>query len=128
MGANRVFFPQQALDQWLEQGKVSLVDNELTITPAGRRFALHGALHFIAEVSGSGDPHGLVGKVKSLEQVQSLNGEHYSDSVILGDSAYQVVEGFLGEPVPASASARKAAQKAAPLAASDPLARLLEPE
>ena len=37
-----------------------------------------------------------------MEQVQALSGEHYADSVILGDNAYQVIEGFLGELMPAS--------------------------
>ena len=30
MGKNRVFFPQQALDSWLEQGRIGLVDDEMT--------------------------------------------------------------------------------------------------
>jgi hypothetical protein len=101
MASNRVFLPQQALDRWLGQGRVGLVDDLLSIPPGGRRFQLVSALRFMAEVAGNDDPHGLVGKVKSLEQVQALNGEHYSDSVILGDNAYQVIEGFLGEPLPA---------------------------
>lgn len=107
MGINRVFFPQQALDHWLEQGRVSLVDDELTITPAGRRFRLVGALRFMAEVGGGGDSRGLVGKVKSREQIEAMSGELCADSVILGDDAYEVIEGFLGEPIAALAGARK---------------------
>jgi hypothetical protein len=124
MSSNRVFFPQQALDQWLEQGRVSLVDDELTITPAGRRFRLSSALHFTAEVGGVPDELGLVGKVKSLEQLKALNGEHYADSVVLGDNAYQVVEGFLGEPVPAPAT-RKPSGSRVPKIEDDDSALLL---
>ena len=97
MSENRVFFPQEALDEWLEQGRVQLVGDELTTTPEGRRLRVESALRFVAEVAAGGDPNGLVGKVKTLEQVQALGGEHCADSVIMGDCAYQVVEGFVGE-------------------------------
>ena len=100
MSENRLFFPQEALDDWLEQGRVQLVGDELTTTPEGRRLRLESALRFMAEVGAGSDPHGLVGKVKTLEQVQALDGEHVSDSVIIGDCAYQVVEGFLAELLP----------------------------
>jgi hypothetical protein len=129
MSSNRVFFPQQALDRWLEQGRVSLVDDELTITEAGRRFRLTGALHFTAEVGGVEDGLGLVGKVKSLEQLRELNGEHYADSVVLGDNAYQVIEGFLGEPIPAPAPRKPSGSRMPKVADddSDLLLRLSNP-
>jgi hypothetical protein len=97
MSENRVFFPQEALDDWLDEGRVQLVGDELTTTPEGRRLRVESALRFVAEVGGGADPLGLVGKVKTLEQVQALSGEHCADSVIIGDCAYQVVEGFVGE-------------------------------
>ena len=74
MGANRVFFPQQTLDEWLEQGHIALVGDELTIAAAGRNLRLHGAVRFVAEVAGSEDGHALVGKVKTHEQVTELGG------------------------------------------------------
>ena len=100
MSENRVFFPQEALDDWLDEGRVQLVGDELTTTPEGRRLRVESALRFVAEVGGGADPLGLVGKVKTLEQVQALSGEHCADSVIIGDCAYQVIEGFLGEVLP----------------------------
>jgi hypothetical protein len=116
MSENRVFFPQEALDAWIEQGRVQLVGDELTTTPEGRRLRVEGALRFTAEVGTGTDPHGLVGKVKTLDQVKALNGEHYADSVIIGDCAYQVVEGFLGELLTSvrRASRRKAEADAPP--------------
>ena len=36
--------------------------------------------------------------------VAELEGEHCADSVIIGDNAYEVVEGFLGEPIGNGAS------------------------
>lgn len=98
MAKNRVFFPQQALDEWLEQGRIALVDDEMTLKPDGQRYRLTSAIRILAEVTEGTDPHDLVGKVKTVEQIASFGGEHVSDSMILGDNAYQVVEGFVGEP------------------------------
>ena len=107
MGTNRVFFPQQALDTWLEQGRIALVGDELTITPEGRRFSLTAAVRFMAEVAENGDSLGLVGRIKTMAQVEALAGEHCPGSVIIGDSAYEVVDGFLGEPAALSKSAAR---------------------
>lgn len=96
MSDNRLFLSQQLLDHWMSEGRVD-VEGEVMITqPEGRRFALTTAVLFKAEVSGSADRHDLVGRVKDLEQLAALGAEHYADSVILGDNAYQVVEGFAG--------------------------------
>jgi hypothetical protein len=130
MAANRVFFPQQALDAWLESGRAALVGDELTALPEARRFRLTSAVRFTAEVAEGRDPHDLVGKVKDLEQVAAIQGEHCAESVIIGDNAYDVIEGFLGEPLPAvkksgarrSAAGAKAAPSPGP---DDPLSRLL---
>jgi hypothetical protein len=129
MSVNRVFFPQQALDTWLESGRATLVGDELTIVPEGRRFRLTSAVRFTAEVAEGRDPNDLVGKVKDLEQVAAFQGEHVSESVILGDNAYDVIEGFLGELLPASkkSGARRSAAGAKPPSVDpdDPLTRLL---
>ena len=97
MGKNRVFFPQQALDEWLEQGRIALVDDEMTLKPDGQRYRLSSAIRILAEVAEGTDPHDLVGKVKTNEQIVSLGGDHQADSLVLGDNAYQVVDGFIGD-------------------------------
>ena len=128
MSANRVFFPQQALDRWLDEGHVALAGDELFIPAAGRHFRLRSAVHFVADVAETGDPHSLCGKVKTLEDVTAMNGEHCADSVILGDSAYQVVEGFVGEILaPASPAGGRPAvdRKSGPLSELDPLSELV---
>ena len=131
MSANRVFFPQQALDAWLEQGRIALVGDELTITPEGRRFSLTAAVRFMAEVAENNDPRGLVGKIKTLEQLLELGGEHDLGSVILGDNAYEVIDGFLGEPAPGvnkSGARRSLVNAKAPMPPdpNDPLTVLLQ--
>lgn len=121
MSANRVFFPQQALDEWLDDGRVTLTGDELSIGGDGQHFRLEGALHFVADVADTGDPHQLVGKVKTLRDVAALQGEHCADSVVLGESAYQVVEGFLGDPLPGVEDVA-----AGDLEAEHPLCQLLD--
>ena len=99
MPANRVFLPQDALDRWLSEGRVEVDGETMTLRPEGQQFRLKTAVRFLSEVAGGGDQKSLVGKVKDLEQLGGLGGEHCADSVILGDDAYQVVEGFVGEPL-----------------------------
>jgi len=98
MRRNRVFLPQDALDRWLEEGRVEVDGEIMTMKPELQRFRLKSAVRFVDEVGGAGDAAKLLGKVKDLEQITEFGGEHYADSVLLGDAAYQVVEGFVGEP------------------------------
>jgi hypothetical protein len=128
MSANRVFFPQQALDRWLDEGHVALAGDELFIPAVGRHFRLRAAVRFVADVAETGDPHALCGKVKTLDDVTAMKGEHCADSVVLGDSAYQVVEGFLGEvlaSVSAPGDARAAARPSGAQPELDPLSLLV---
>lgn len=97
MGVNRFFIPQEALDAWLDQGRVMLDNDTMTTNPEGQRFKLRGAVRFLSEIAGGGDAKNLIGKVKTKEQLTGLGGEQVADSVILGDDAYQVIEGFVGE-------------------------------
>lgn len=125
MSENRVFFPQQTVDAWLDEGRIVLSGSELSIGGTREHFRLQGALHFVADVAETGDPHELVGKVKTLEDVQELHGEHCADSVVLGESAYQVVEGFLAVPLPSRDAVLPASAEADELDAAHPLAQLL---
>lgn len=94
----RVFVPQEALEGWLSAGRVHMVGETLFVD--GQAFALEGALRFTSEVAGGPDEHKLVGHVKTMEQLAELGGEHISASVVLGDNAYEVVEGFVARAEP----------------------------
>jgi hypothetical protein len=97
MGANRAFVAQEALDLWLADGRVSLEGETLRLLPEGIELRLSSAVCFKSEVAGGGDAEALVGKVKTLEDVAALAGEHVTGSVVLGDNAYEVVDGFVAE-------------------------------
>jgi hypothetical protein len=99
MGQNRLFVSQTKLDQWLSENLV-VVDGETMTTEAdGNRFQLKTAVLFTEELTGTGDPNELLGRVKDLEQIATLGGEYASGSVILGENAYSVVEGFACHPI-----------------------------
>ena len=100
MGMNRVFLPQDALDRWSVDGKIDVEGDVLKIIEEGRFYDLIPAVRFMTEVGGAGDPTGLLGKVKERGQLQQMAVDYYPGSVILGDSAYEVVDGFVGYPRP----------------------------
>lgn len=96
---HRLFVPQDTLDLWMSEEHVDVDGEVLTLRQGGQRFQLKTAVCFLEEVTEGGDEAKLLGKVKDLEQLGELGGEHVSDSVILGEAAYQVAEGFVGEPI-----------------------------
>jgi hypothetical protein len=97
MATNRAFFPQQSVDSWLAEGTVSLEGEVLVILPEGPAFLLTSAVRFLAEVAAGEDGPGLCGKVKTLPAIEELQGEYDIGSVVLGDYAYEVVDGFVGD-------------------------------
>ena len=96
---NRVFFPQAALDQWIVDGTVELQEGELSITSEGKRYRLAEAVRVLGEVSGAGDGHDLVGRVKARLYLEQLGAEIIQGSMLLGESAYDVEPGWLGIPM-----------------------------
>jgi hypothetical protein len=99
-----VFIPQKLLDQWSDQGKVSLDGNTLHLVQENRAVELSPAVRFLEVLGGEADPNNLIRKVKTKTQLDEMQAEHYMDSVIMGDVAYQVEEGFMGDLSPAGAS------------------------
>jgi hypothetical protein len=95
---NRVFFPQAALDEWLGDDRVDLKNDELSIKGENRRFRIIEAVRVIREVTGSDDPHELLGRVKSCAFLNELGAELLESSMIIGDNAYDVLQGFVGAP------------------------------
>jgi len=109
MGANRLFWPQETMDEWIVDEKVTIDGDVLLIRDVHRSYHVSQAVYFDADVGGGGDPHGLVGRVKEVANLVKLGAEHYMDSVLLGDSAYKVTPGFTGQPIVEAASAEREA-------------------
>lgn len=111
-----VFIAQSTLQQWADAGKVRLEDTTLFLLKEQRSVVLKPAVRFTKLTVGDDDPHGLLGKVKTSEQLRAMDAEHYMDSVLCGDIAYEVVEGFLGD----LQAAQPIAQPSAPPPADAP--------
>lgn len=95
---SRLYISQRRLDEWVEQERVSLEETQMTLAN-GKRFLLIPAVHFVEVVGTDQDPNQLLGTVKTQQQLLVMSAEHYRDSVIVGDVGYQVLEGFVGEPL-----------------------------
>lgn len=122
--ADHLFVPQTTLDAWSDQGKIDVDGVQLTILAEKKSYQLTPAVRFVRVVDGaSADPHGLIKKVKTEAALKQMGAEHMADSVILGEIAYEVQQGFLaaagaigsvvGRPL---AAAPAVAQPAAPTA------------
>jgi 3-oxoacyl-ACP reductase-like protein len=94
--ADYLFVPQSVLDRWSEQGRIEVDGNVLTILGEQKSFALTSAVRFIKMEAGE-DNAGLLAKVKTTDALKQMGAEHYMESVILGESAYQVQQGFLAD-------------------------------
>jgi hypothetical protein len=105
---NRAFLAQETLDVWLAEEHVSLDGDVLKLLsdPQQPAFLLTTAMYFQAEVTTGEDPLGLCGTVKTRTKVVELGGEHAPGSVVIGDNAYEVRDGFLGELLPEHGEAR----------------------
>lgn len=98
MGKNRLFIPQDTLDQWVDEARAVVTDDEMSLVNEARTYRLAPAVHFLREATGADDPHSLVGRVKDQAQLTILGADAYMDSVILDENAYDVRRGFVAIP------------------------------
>ncbi len=125
------FLSQQELVNWSDQGKIDVQGTKIVVIGEQLEVPIREAVRFMKLVSGE-DVKGLLAKVKTTEQLQEVGAEHYLDSVILGDAAYEVQQGYIAD-VPnearsspaAGSSAAGASPKAPPGADADALARFI---
>ena len=110
--ADYLFVPQSVLDKWSDKGRVELKGHVLHLLKEKKSFQLTPAVRFLKMEAG-GDVKGLLQKVKTLDALKQMGAEHYQESVILGDSAYQVQQGFLAD----ANALRRAAAESQPAAA-----------
>jgi hypothetical protein len=90
-----LFVSQATLEAWMEADKVRFEDNLLTLLADQATYELAPAVRILGLLDGD-DSAGLVGQVQTVAELAAINAEQYRDSVILGDTAYQCEEGFVG--------------------------------
>jgi hypothetical protein len=95
---NKIFFSHRILDSLVEEGRIKLEKNILTL-PSGDRssFELEPAYRFLKTVDNSPDPHNLIGQIKYEKEIKAWHAEIYLNSVLYRDIAYEVEAGFIGE-------------------------------
>ncbi|PZR13876.1 MAG: hypothetical protein DI536_11125 [Archangium gephyra] len=117
----KLFLPQKTLEEWALDDKADLQDGKLLVKDGNTTHTVSSAVHFQKLVSGE-DSNGLLGRVKTTAQLTSLNAEHFADSCIIGEAAYEVVEGFVTEVIvtapPRADPKKKAASPEADLLAA----------
>ncbi|WNG15771.1 hypothetical protein [Cystobacter fuscus] len=100
----KLFLPQTQLEEWALEDKADVKDGVLVVTGETGVYPVVPAVHIVQLVTGE-DTNRLVSKVKTEEQLESLGAEQMADSVLLGETAYEVVPGYVAEvPSPSDAS------------------------
>ena len=102
----RLFVGQEMLDAWVLSEDGDVKGTTLTLA-TGQTFEIAPAIYFDALLDGD-DEQKLLGKVKNVDDLPDLGVEHYADSAIVGETAYQVVEGFVGACTVAAQSQKNA--------------------
>lgn len=113
----KLFLPQNLLEEWALGDQADVRDGQLLLKGEAASYPVAQAVHFKALVSGD-DAHKLVTKVKTQEQLQDLGAEQMMESVLLGETAYEVEPGYLVSVPEAEVSASSAPQTDADLLAA----------
>lgn len=96
----RLFISEERLDAWAAENRVRVDGDTMLLVEDGRSFTIRPAVHFVKVAGSDADPADLVGKVKDQQSLGEMGAEQYMNSVIIGDTAYDVECGFLGDPIP----------------------------
>ena len=97
---SRLFISLERLEAWTAEGRAALEGDHMTLTELGRKFEMVPAVHFVRVTGQDHDPYDLLGRVKSKQALESMGAEQFASSVIYNDTAYDVVDGFIGDPLP----------------------------
>ena len=101
--ALKLFISQEALDSWMSAEGVILEGEILRLAGSNIALRLVPGCHFNGVQAGN-DESALLGRVKSKAAVTAMGAEMYMDSVILGETAYEIETGFLAKPVAGAGS------------------------
>ena len=102
----RLYVSQSLADAWVERGGAR-VDGDLlrvmSVTGDGVSWTLflNPAVVFERIDGHEADPYGLVGAVKSTQELAQMGAEYFDVSVVLAEHAYTVRPGFLAVPITA---------------------------
>jgi hypothetical protein len=97
----RIYVSQALVDYAMGAGRIQLEGDLLRLDAGGTpaQLFINPAVYFERVDGGEHDPHGIVGTVKTSQELAQVGAEHYDTSVVMGELAYTVVPGFLAVPV-----------------------------
>ena len=98
-----LFISMDKLERWSAEGKIALAGERMTILSDGRTYELVPAVRFLEELGETGDSQKLLGRVLPSAELARLGGEHYMDSVVIGETAYRVGEVYIARSVDTTA-------------------------
>lgn len=90
----RLFLPEARLEAWIAEGRAELYDAGVRLPAEGIELALESAAHILGLVEGH-DEAELVGTVKAERRLRALGAEILGTTVLLGETAYETVPGFV---------------------------------
>lgn len=96
----QLFISQDRLDAWSAEQRISVSGDIMTLSDDGRSFRIRPAVRFLRVAGSDEDPNQLLETVRDERSLDAMGADHYMYSVILGETAYDVQPGFLGEPIP----------------------------
>ncbi len=108
----KLFLPHKTLEDWSVAEKADLLDGKLVVSEGKTSHPVAPAVHFQKLLSGE-DVQGLLGRVKTSAQLADLKAEHFADSCIVGETAYEVVEGYVTEVIATAPTKAEAKKKSA---------------
>lgn len=85
--------------------KADIENGRLVLRSEGSSFPAAPGVHFVKLATGDDEKH-LAGRVKTEHQVLAMSAEIAEDTVLLGETAYEIVRGFITE-VEAPAAAKE---------------------
>jgi hypothetical protein len=108
-----LFLPQTKLEEWAIAEKADMKDGQLVVAGEAKPYPMAPAVHFAKLVTGK-DERQLLNKVRTQAQLDELKAEQMAESVLLGETAYEVVTGYVLQTEP------PASRPAGPASAAKP--------
>jgi len=91
-----IFISQEQMEKFISEGVADITNDNIVLrlekTYVGN---IEDACYFLRNVVDPQDKRGLVGRVLSKDEVKNLNADIMQNSIIVGDDAYDIEEGFL---------------------------------
>lgn len=102
-GMPRLYVSQSLADAWVGGGGARIDGDLMRVAGDGVTWTLflNPAVVFERIDGHDADPYGLVGAVKSMQELAQMGAEHFDVSVVLAEHAYTVRPGFLAVPITA---------------------------